>query len=188
MPTDRFTLRGVAASLAGVSLLQTVTALKLEGDASRSNAIGATVCLVAYLHYTWMRESTGKVASLQLRYSDWVVTCPLLLWELSLQCGVGGEPLAKCVALVLLMLGLGYVSARSDGWRRNGSFLLSCVAFVLAVHLFLSSATKHAALARAFFAVWGMYPIAFLFGNESAFDTLDLVSKAGFGMYVSTKG
>lgn len=188
-----FTNRSVTAFLGGVCLVQAIASLRAESeDGTMKNALGACVCLVAFLHYTWMRSAKSRGEKTELRFADWIITCPLLLWELHFLTRNTGS-LWLMVGLCTVMLGLGVASERSrsqaDGeGRRLAYFLSSSVVFSALAAYFLLHARSETKLASGFFAVWGLYPIAFLSQgrwSDFGFDLLDMVSKGGFGLYVA---
>ena len=177
------TLNTTTAFLGSVALLQAVAALK--GPAFEANALGACVCVVAFLHYTWMRSTDDAAERVRLRYGDWIVTCPLLLWELHATTGVEGQEWA--LGATALMVLLGYAAVRSVGWKRHALFAVSSLVLAAVVAATLSGAKKNGELVAAFFGVWALYPVAFLFDSNVAFDVLDAVSKGCFGLYVATQ-
>ena len=178
----RFTTRGTAAFLLGVCLLQSLTSINYE---SASNALGAMVCLIAFLHHVWMFDSNVKLRT-ELRFSDWIVTCPILLWELYIITGQESiESLTSCIILVTCMLALGFGAAHSKGMRRAITFCLSSVCFVILTLLFMSGVQENREIAITFFLVWAIYPICFLLDSTNGFNVLDMISKGFFGIYVA---
>ena len=80
----RASTQGVAAALLGVAVLQALVALTATTPAATAaNAVGAAVGVIAYYHYELMRRAPSVGARMELRFSDWAITCPLLLVELS---------------------------------------------------------------------------------------------------------
>lgn len=171
--------------LAGVSLVQTLAALKsTDARTARANAIGAAICLIAFWHYERMRGASDVEKTL-LRYGDWVVTCPLLLLEL--QEMTEGEDRWTLGAVVLMIL-LGLRAKQTRGAGRQALFGASTLLLVAVVVATVRGARQNRELVAAFFAVWSLYPVAFLLddarGNQ-AFDVLDAASKGLFGLYVA---
>ena len=178
------TTRTVTAFLGGVCLLQSLAALTGTGGV-RENSLGATVCLIAFLHYTWMRTAKNRQEKQELRFGDWFVTCPLLLMELHSMTRNESNLLLQ-ICLVTLMLALGALALGGDEKRRSLFFSLSTIVFLYVTYDFLSKVNHHTEVAYAFFLVWGMYPIAFLSRSDTAFDVLDMASKGLFGLYVAS--
>ena len=183
-PTASLTLNTTTAFLAGVCLVQTVQALRSPRPSStRANYIGACVCLVAFLHYRWMRDADAN-EKIRLRYGDWIVTCPLLLWELQELTGVEEQQWA--LGAVVLMVVLGYAAVQSSGRRRAALFIVSSgllAAVTLATTL---GARRHKEAVAGFFALWALYPVAFLLDSNAMYDVLDLASKGLFGLFVAS--
>lgn len=192
------------AFLAGVGLVQTIAAMQADdagGEASSSssssssskrkaNAIGAAVCLVAFLHYSWMRTAPSAESRIELRYGDWLVTCPLLLWELHEMTGVrGGQTWAIGAVIGMILLGYAAVRPATPLRMRYTLFAASCVLLAGVAYATVRGARRHAELVAAFFALWAAYPIAFLLKPQSGntmYNLLDLASKGLFGLYVAT--
>ena len=182
------TLNTTTAFLGGVAAVQAIAALRAtKKGVTRANLLGTCVCVVAFLHYTWMRTASAS-EKVRLRYGDWVVTCPLLLWELQEMTGVEGQQwaLVGVVAMVLL----GYAAVRRRGWTRYALFGVSSAILAAVAAATVHGAVREREAVAAFFAVWALYPAAFLLEEfnldaNPSFNILDLVSKALFGMYVA---
>ena len=144
---------------------------------------GACVCIVAFLHYTWMRNA-DSAEKIRLRYGDWIVTCPLLLAELHSL--TKAENQEWTLLAVVLMIVLGYAAVQSKGPQRNILFSISSLILVaIAVSAIRSAQQEKMALA-AFFGLWFLYPIAFILDSNTMYNLLDLASKGLFGLYVAT--
>ena len=183
-------LNTTTAFLAGVAAVQFLAASRPDAsrEAARSNAVGTAVCVIAFLHYAWMRHADAAERT-RLRYGDWVVTCPLLLYELQEMAGVPARARGWPLAGVVAMVGVGYAAVRNAGAARHALFGLSSAVLAAVVHATLSAARADARrLVGAFFALWAAYPVAFLVGNDAAYDVLDAVSKGVFGLYVAEGG
>lgn len=183
----RASTQGVAAALLGVAVLQALVALTATTPAATAaNAVGAAVGVIAFYHYALMSRAPSVGARMELRFSDWAITCPLLLVELSkLTSQGGGSRLAACVALVLGMLWTGWLARRPGGRLSPARFALSCALFVCLILVFVGGVRQHLPLVVAFFAVWALYPIAFWRNDAVMLNVLDLASKAGFGLLVA---
>lgn len=184
------TLNTTTASLAGVALVQTVAALRARStSAAKANVLGACVCVVAFVHYYFMRTA-DPAEKVRLRYGDWLITCPLLLWELQELAGVEGQGWALGGAGAMVLLG--YAAVQSVGWRRHALFAVASVVLVAVATSTVGGARRQREAVAAFFGAWALYPAAFLLDgvgvdSNPSYDVLDLVSKPLFGLYVATR-
>jgi len=145
------------------------------------------------------------------RYTDWLFTTPLLLYDLALLAGADRNTIATLVSLDVLMIGTGAVATLSQGsgalslgarrliwWGVSTGFLL-----VLLYMLFGTMADKvssmpsdtqstFSTLRNLIVVIWLVYPVWWLVGTEglslvglgietAGFMVLDLVAKVGFG-------
>jgi bacteriorhodopsin len=185
-PSTALTTNTTAACLAGAAVMQAVAALRSKKPTE--NAVGLNVNVVAFLHYMWMREKSANVR-LDLRYGDWLVTCPLLVYELMLMTGAPTDvvTLTTSMGAAVLMVALGYAAARQENVTvKSLLFCASSALLAWLVHSSLRDAKRHTELVKAFYTLWVMYPVAFLAKNNSMFEILDCLAKGVFGMYVAT--
>ena len=145
------------------------------------------------------------------RYTDWLFTTPLLLYDLALLAGADRNTITSLVSLDVLMIGTGVVATLSAGsgvvsagaerliwWGISTAFLL-----VLLYFLFSSLSSRAAnlpsdtqgtfrTLRNLVAVVWLVYPVWWLIGTEglglvgifaetAGFMVIDLVAKVGFG-------
>lgn len=177
--------RAASAFLVGVGAIQIIASLR--SSHVEENAIGAAVCIIAFLHYMWM-EGANDTKMLELRYSDWIVTCPLLLWELHRASEQEDKSsLVWPIIFVITMLGLGFASKTSaDSKSRQHLFIGGCVAFALCILSFVPNIKKNHALVYTFFGIWALYPLVSYSNNNTALSILDMISKGAFGLYIAT--
>jgi bacteriorhodopsin len=187
------------ATLGGVALYQTIAAIRAStskhGDdvAARANGIGAMVCLIAASVYHRMKTTSGAEVE-DLRYADWLITCPLMLWEIYVLLGIDiarhAWSFALSVVAITVCIVLGRRAVESKQSKRALYFTLATAAFVIMlvnIGLFTDwSRPKHVA-PLAFLGVWALYPLAFWEKSGAAYNLLDLVSKGVFGLYVGSQ-
>ena len=179
------------AALGGATLLQGLTALA-KPDHFKSNVIGATVCAIAYKHYDWIRNGSDVMS---MRYSDWFLTLPLLLWEFALLSHISIDHhilqfIASILALVSMLL-VGKL-ASMERWDRyrvplllGGMFflVLSAVLYGLLVPNWSDGSTL---VTLILICTWGVYGIlALVRGPQWGYNVLDAVNKAMFGVFVA---
>ena len=183
---DSPSTQAAAACLAGVALVQAIAALST--DSNEENAIGACVCIIAFLHYSWMTSASDD-KKIELRYSDWYVTCPLLLWELH---NISGQSCKSTLILPVLavcaMLAFGHMAElQKNDSDRLKLFTIGCIAFAVCVASFVANTKTNALIVYGFFAIWCLYPVASWLRNNSMMDVLDIISKGLFGLFVAAK-
>ena len=189
---ETLTQNSATAFLWGVAVVQGVAALRDETSpgAARANALGAAVCVVAAMHYGWMRDAKDERERLRLRYSDWFLTTPMLLYELQELVGVRREQRLRPLVAVCAMIVAGYIAARAErpmhryGWFAIASALLAYIAMATWRDA-TADEGKTAAIVGPFFGVWSLYAAAFLAQRNVAFNLLDTVSKGAFGLWVA---
>lgn len=108
---DTISLSATRTFLGGVAVLQALAALRAPAARdSTSNALGATVCFIAWQVYSQMTGASVR-ADTTLRYADWVVTTPLMLVEFFILFGVDvrshWRSVAAAVALIVACILLG---------------------------------------------------------------------------------
>jgi bacteriorhodopsin len=194
------------SAMAGASAMQALAAVRsTDTKVAISNALGSTICLIAFIHYQWIVRSESDVMA--IRYSDWCITLPLLLLDIFLICGVDlGENAWLCMVsglLIFAMLLAGWYALRSQrnhptNAARHRSFLVLgclCLAIVYFIVLGLLDRTKTGLLPNVAISgllLWSLYGIVAFFrdtgtnGNvQYMYDILDVVTKAIFGIVVA---
>jgi bacteriorhodopsin len=194
------------AALAVVSATQALVAIRTKDEKTLvSNSIGSVVCLIAFLHYCLL--SMYKWDVMMVRYSDWFFTLPLLLIEIFVICGIDIiDNIWMFLFAILLIIGMlvtGWMAVRSlrsnptDGTRYI-KWLISGTICLIAVYLIVLGLLERGpdgplqTVTIAFFLVWTLYGAVSLYqrrGSEqmsqSAYDILDIVTKAVFGIVVA---
>lgn len=178
-----------AAGFLGIALFQALAAsFAASATATLGNGLGSAVCLVAGLHYQWMRPQTGR-ENVATRYSDWYLTTVLMLVEFFVLANALRDRwpwlVGASLACELMLLG-GHVATLGSGRARSVAFGAGMVAgVVLAVCFVAGTAGDHDnQWMYAFAAVWLLYPAAFWAGRYQAvcYNLLDVYSKGVFGL------
>lgn len=193
LDTTRATLGGVALFQAVASVVASSRGGEGKARAAKANAIGAAVCLIAASVYHRMKSTSGSEVE-DLRHADWLVTCPLMLWELYvlMDIGVAANPVSFCVSVVAIVacVLLGRFAAGARRGRRALLFSLATGAFAVmlaSVGSRVDWSRAENAVPFAFLSLWSLYPLAFWEKSGSAYNVLDLVTKGAFGIYVGAK-
>jgi len=146
------------------------------------------------------------------RYTDWLFTTPLLLYDLALLAGADRNTITSLVSLDVLMIGTGVVATLSAGsgvvsagaerliwWGISTAFLLVLLYFLFgslttkAQQIGGSLESKFTTLRNLILVIWLVYPVWWLIGTEglaavglgvetAGFMMLDLTAKVGFGI------
>jgi bacteriorhodopsin len=190
-------------ALAIVSATQALAAIRAENEKTIvSNSVGAAVCFIAFLHYILLSRPGKDIMS--IRYSDWFFTLPLLLIEIFLICGIDIiDNIWMFLFLIMLIMGMlitGWMAVRS--LRSNGTnytkWLVAGTICLVAIYLIVLGVLERdtdGPLQTAtiiFFLMWTLYGFVSFYqrtGNEhmsqAAYDILDIVTKAVFGLVVA---
>jgi len=145
------------------------------------------------------------------RYTDWLFTTPLLLFDLALLAGADRNTISSLVSLDVLMIGTGLVATLSAGsgvlnagaerliwWGISTAFLLVLLYLLFSTlssrvtDLPSDTQSTFSTLRNLVAVVWLVYPVWWLIGTEglgligisaetAGFMVIDLVAKVGFG-------
>lgn len=140
------------------------------------------------------------------RYADWLVTTPLLLFDLALLAGADRNTIATLVGVDAFMIVTGLVAALTPDptfrivWWGISSGALLFLLYVLVGNLTMQARERPGDVGNLFqtlrnltVALWVLYPVVWILGTEStlelvplywetaAFMVLDLSAKVGFG-------
>ena len=186
-----------------------------ETDSRRQKFYIATILIatIAFVNYLAMALGYGlttvEVGGTELdiywaRYTDWLITTPLLLYDLALLAGADRNTIATLVGLDVLMIATGAVATLAGGWTGDGvlaaearrliwwgvstGFLLVLLYFLFgsltaqASRLSGSVRSKFSLLRNMILVLWLVYPVWWLIGTEG-FAAIDLyVETAGFAV------
>ncbi|PSP94021.1 rhodopsin [Halobacteriales archaeon QS_4_62_28] len=190
-------------------------------NARRQKFYIATIMIaaIAFVNYLSMALGFG-VTSIELagemrpiywaRYTDWLFTTPLLLYDLALLAGADRNTIYSLVGLDVLMIGTGALATLSTGgvltagaerllwWGISTAFLLVLLYFLFsnltarAAELSGDVQSTFSTLRNMILVLWLVYPVWWLIGTEglgligigietAGFMVLDLTAKIGFG-------
>ena len=175
-----------------------------------SNATAVLINLIAFIHYYKMRnmyDSGDTFDLVQLRYSDWFLTCPLLLFEffllmefiqvknnkITVDPKYSGQIIATIV-LTVLMLVFGYLSETKSEYK--WAFYVLGFVCLLIIFLILFNLNnkrnkddpnkKLPKYPWFFILIWVLYGLAFLAPARDLFyNILDLIAKGVFAFCVA---
>jgi len=137
------------------------------------------------------------------RYTDWLLTTPLLLYDLALLAGADRNTIGTLVGLDVLMIGTGAVATLattevlgSVGANRLIWWGVSCGFLLVLLYILFTSLTQKARalpaetqgtfsiLRNMILVLWAVYPVWWLAGTEG----LGVLPGAEGGLYVETAG
>ena len=187
--------------------------LRFEGKWRTSLVVGGLVCMVAAVHYFYMRDvwvSTGASPTV-FRYVDWIITVPLQMIEFYII-------LAACTTIamgVFWRLFIGSVIMLVGGYLGEAGFINATLGFVIGMagwiyilyEIFAGEAGKtnansgNAACQMAFSTCrlivtigWAIYPIGYFLGYlgggadpdtlNLVYNVADFVNKIAFGLFI----
>ena len=184
----------------------------VSGKWKTSLALGGLVCLVAAVHYFYMREvwvTTGATPTVY-RYVDWLITVPLQMIEfyiiLAAVATVSAGIFWRLLIASVVMLVAGYLGeiGAMNVWL---GFVIGMAAWIYIIYeIFAGEASKisaaegTAASQKAFNALriivtvgWAIYPLGYVIGYIGAGDAgslnliynlADFVNKIAFGVVI----
>jgi bacteriorhodopsin len=194
-----------------------------ETDSRRQKFYIATIMItaIAFVNYLAMAVGFGAI-ELSIggelrpiywaRYTDWLFTTPLLLYDLGLLAGADRNTIGTLVGLDVLMIGTGAVATLSTAgavlatgterlvwWGVSTGFLLVLLYILYgsltdrASQLSPSTQSTFTLLRNLLIVLWLVYPVWWLVGTEglnvagiyvetAGFMVLDLAAKVGFGL------
>ncbi len=188
-----------AYSFLAVSLVNAGVVLKVP-RARNANALSILILLIAYAHYRIGLIAPGAIAVAEkFRYSDWMITCPLLVYELAYLRGLKpfGKDAVKVAAASAASIAM--VSAGWQAWKQTGRMRvfwwgIGSVFLGIIFCLLLSkpeAEEKERSLvwvSDVFLWLWIPYGIVFWLPSairHVAFNVLDILSKSVLGLAIA---
>ncbi|MFB6311421.1 MAG: bacteriorhodopsin [Salinirussus sp.] len=194
-----------------------------ETDSRRQKFYIATIMItaIAFVNYLSMALGFGAIELTWggeshpiywARYTDWLFTTPLLLYDLGLLAGADRNTIGTLVGLDVLMIATGAVATLTTGgavlsvgaerlvWWGVSTGLLLVLLYILfgslterASDLSTSTRSTFTLLRNLLIVLWLVYPVWWLIGTEglsilgiyietAGFMVLDLTAKVGFGI------
>ena len=179
----------------------------VSGKWKTSLALGGLVCLVAAVHYFYMREvwiTTGDTPTVY-RYVDWLITVPLQMIEfyiiLAAVAAVSAGIFWRLLIGTLVMLVAGYIQPfvgfviGMAGWIYILFEIFSGEAGQLAAKAGNKSMTTAFSAMRIIVTIgWAIYPLGYIFGYLTGgvdanalniiYNLADFVNKIAFGLVI----
>ena len=191
----------MSATLTANTFLGTATAnaATVFGNPSawKPNVLSIAILLIACTHYQWiMEQPSNQIMNIEwYRHSDWMITCPLLVYELAYlkgfepfgaDAGSVGVAAGAAVAMVLagwqarLQVGLSRVM-----WWGLGAV---CLGIIYSQLLRPTDDKDRPQWPDAFLWLWIPYGLVFWAPDalrQTLYNVLDILSKSGLGLAVA---
>lgn len=154
--------------------------------------------------YSWILEG-GEVAPFYwARYIDWILTTPLMLWDVLALAGASNDDILMAVFVDMLMIGFGCVGAQTPFWGKWVFFLISMLCFVHVCQVLMkyNSTNKFGPEAQALYqkvssmtiVLWSLYPVVWVVAEGTrmispsleacCYMIMDVLSKCLFGFLI----
>ena len=194
----------MSATLTANTFLGTATAnaATVFGNPSawKPNVLSIVILLIAYIHYQWIMQESSmeniKWKNIEwYRHSDWMITCPLLVYELAYLKGF--EPFGADASSVGVAAGTALFMVLA-GWRARLQAGLSrvmwwgvgavCLGIIYSQLLRPTDDKDQPQWPDAFLWLWIPYGIVFWAPDalrQTLYNVLDILSKSGLGLAVA---
>lgn len=160
-----------------------ITSVVVGFSASPLLAIIPSIACIVYSQIIAHPEAADR-----WRYSDWLLTTPLMLAALLYVNGVSLDVILAMVACDILMILSGYLGTKAkDPIESKGYFALGMLAFLPIVTILLQQ-TKNVIPVYLTLAVWSLYPPIYWLDTQSivekkyttiAYSIMDVIAKVG---------
>lgn len=198
----------VTASMGAIAVFNLIMAIKSKNVNKKiSNALSVLINTIAFIHYIRMRNiwDQSKEDIVSVRYSDWFITCPLLLLEYFVlmewinidnntgKINVNKElifPIIVSIILTVAMLVCGYLAEKISNLKYL-YFGIGCICLI-ALFIILHSNQKKIKQKENrkypifFIAIWALYGCVFLLPNyrDLFYNILDFIAKVLFAFMI----
>ena len=161
------------------------------------NVLSISILLIAFFHYQYILQQPLFID--RYRYSDWMLTCPLLVYEIALllrlkPLGKDAWRVAGAAMASLLMIGSGWYANNATGANRLAWWAVGAVWLGLVYVLLLNEKpgepddTDDSLLPTIYLLLWIPYGLVFCAPEsvkQVAFNVLDVVSKSSLGAIIA---
>ena len=209
---ETFTDTSFSSVTAGLGAIAVFSFLRsINGKTNKeklSNGTASLINIIAFIHYLRMRKIWDDKHKdlVSTRYSDWFLTCPLLLFEfyilmewikvdeqtnkLSVDKGLG-LPIVISMIATLSMLLCGFLSELypEQKWEFYGLGFGCLLVLFSVLYMIDKKRKKDKSVPQwpwIFIGIWALYGAAYLMENRDLFyNILDLIAKGAFAMCIA---
>jgi len=154
---------------------------KLSASEIQTLRYSALLLSIAGFHYAILDVNKPSIESeMYIRYSDWILTTPLLLLVLGQFYNIPMETIKLWIVLDLIMIGGGIVYEKTDNLNY---WAIGVVSYIALLGLLFKQLPEYDLLWRYFVIGWGFYGIIALLPVEQRFfwfNILDFYNKFVF--------
>ena len=188
---DQLAINLTSYSFLGVATLNAIAAIKQPTQ----NTLSILILLIAYFHYNSFTKTNVEI----LRHSDWILTCPLLVYEIAFLIGLqpfhgDSERVAMAAVASVAMVGTGYYARKTNSlvlWS-IGSIFLAAIFYLLLSKKTEQDDDKRSSSKKSigifFLSLWVFYGIVFWAPShyrQIAYTLLDFLTKSVFGFIIA---
>lgn len=186
-----------------------MAAMKKSGDAQFFEGLTMMITGIATVAYLTMFSGVGRIyihdrKFFYARYIDWILTTPLMLWDILALAGASSSEIMLTCGIDMLMIGFGVVGGATPGYKKWIFWVLACLCFMHVVGVLMKylSSEKFGGAAKKLYGqvawltiiLWTFYPIVWVLAEGGHFVSctaeaglymvLDVLSKCLFGFVI----
>jgi hypothetical protein len=167
---------------------------------TRANMLSGVICGIAALMYIFMKHPSVSLEANEIRSLDWLITCPLLLFEMAALLGASALDPWVIVSVIgaILMVAVGWNSMYLSPARLLGGFVFLTIVYIAMWKVGEKSKQNRSEtksrLVVFFLGIWVFYGLVScmtsfgwatnLLMASSLYSILDIISKALFGLCI----
>jgi len=200
--------------MAGSTAYFYMCAMQKSGDAQFFEGLTMMITGIATLAYLTMCSRHGYVfvhgrKLYYARYVDWILTTPLMVWDVLALAGAPSSEIMLTVGIDMLMIGFGVVGGATPGYKKWIFWALGCMCFMHVVGVLMKymNVDKFGGAAKKLYGqvawltivLWSFYPVVWVLAEgghivsctieAGLYMVLDVLSKCMFGfVIVSSRG
>jgi len=184
-------------------------AMSKKGDAQFFEGLTCMITGIATVAYLTMFSNAGKMAVhgralFYVRYIDWILTTPLMLWDILALAGASSSEIMLAAGIDMLMIGFGVVGAATASSKKwvFWAFGMLCFFHVVGVLMKYMGKDTYGPAARKLYGqvawltivLWTFYPIVWILCEGAhmfeptieagLYMVLDVLAKCMFGFII----
>lgn len=174
------TIRTTFLFLFIVSIINIVHYIQTREQIFLLSFLTTTIASCFYLYFTYKQATP-----IHIRYFDWIVTTPILLWELCILTDINDmKDIGLILFLNILVFVFGWMGERNIISKKVGC-VFGFIPFILLFSIFLTKG-QYSPFIPFFIVVWTLYGLNYLLSNNlvknTFYNILDSISKGLFSI------